>query len=200
MKWGRDGRSAPKPRRANGCLGHYWADRTESSVRGRREETIIPLGTSPAALRSIWDISEGRGQWGLKPASSRTCPAGPRPPRHRAEAEDSGRADKSAHCGPLAFGWPEGKARQRCQQWSRACQTLHDVAGGRFWSQADRGTGGPPKGSVTGGGCCRWLRLSSFSSSMNFRGGCSACAHTAASRLPSLSSCSGLYCEDKSVI
>lgn len=49
-------------------------------------------------------------------------------------------------------GWKE-KPDAGCQRLSRACQALHDTAGRRFWSQAERGTGGPPKGSVAGSWC-----------------------------------------------
>ena len=59
------------------------------------------------------------------------------------------------------WGGRKEKPDAGCRPLSRACQALHDTAGRRFWSQAERGPGGrSPKGVggreqvlVAGGQC-----------------------------------------------
>lgn len=177
---GRDERCLKRfPAKERECLsGIYWETLHQEVSWGRREEVLTPFETCPGALRNNWGVSKGQSQgrmlrlapgrlpgvWG--PVGSKACvPEGlsswPTSSILRGAGvrlRTVGRRVITTLCSLFDFGWVEGKAGD-CQHLSHAGQALHGAAGRRFWSQAERGTGGLPKGNdreqvlVTGG---RW--------------------------------------------
>lgn len=129
---------------------------------------LTPFKTCPAALRNTWGVSKGQSQGrmlrlapgrlpGVRGASGvqSLCPRGPVQLAHILHPRGAGvrlrtvgRRVITTLCSLFDFGGVEGKAGD-CQHLSQACQALHGVAGRRFWSQAERGTGSLPKGNET---------------------------------------------------